>query len=122
MIEITAHGATRKAPAPTLYEATLNTQLKSGERNALGRLMREPLPDKWSLNTEWEFGTPEEFYEWFNYLRGLTQIDFGMRFAAPTGRMETATFYISPISAKMLNLSRGNTGWWRNMKCTFVEV
>ena len=110
------------APAPILYEVTLNTQVKSAERNANGRLLREPLPDKWGIQMEWEFSTPEAHNSWFNILKGLTQEDFSVTFPAPTGQMVTSTFYISPISAKMLNFSRGNTGWWRTMKCAFVEV
>lgn len=122
-MNIIANGVTKLAPSSfTAYEAVLNTQQKSAERNAKGVLVREPLPDKWSLKLEWEFATPEEFYAWFSYIKGLTQINFTVSFPAPTGLVETATFYISPISSKMLSLSRGATGWWRTLGCSFIEV
>lgn len=122
MMTITHNGITKTVPAFTVYEVNLNPQQKSAERNANGRLIRETLPNKWSLKMEWEFGTPAEYYAWFNYLLGLTQVDFTVNFPAPTGGIERATFYISPISAKMLNFSKGTSGLWQNLKCSFVEV
>ncbi len=122
MITITKNGVVKQAPAPITYEATVNPQQKSAERNGNGKLVRETLPDKWSIQMEWQFGTPEEFYDWFNYVRGLTRINFTVTFPAPTGTIETSEFYVSPISAKMFNFSRGVAGWWKSMKCSFVEV
>lgn len=119
-INITVNGNT--APGPTAFEVTINPQQKSAERNGNGMLVRETLPDKWSISCEWEFGTPEEFYAWFNILKGLTRVNFPILFPAPTGNIETATFYISPISAKMINFSRGASGWWKTLKTSFVEV
>lgn len=121
-LQIVKDGVTTTAPASTAMDVTVNPQQKSAERNGNGKLVRETLPDKWGINLEWEFGTPEEFYTWFNYLRSLTRIYFDVKFAAPTGNVETANFYISPISAKMLTMSRGNAGWWKTLKCSFVEV
>lgn len=122
MITIVHNGVTTLAPAPTLYEVTYNTQVKSAERNANGRLVRETLPDKWNINQEWDFATPEQATAWFNFLKSLTRVDFVANFPAPTGQIEQATFYISPISARMINYSRGNAGWWKSLKCSFVEV
>ncbi|BBI32371.1 hypothetical protein [Cohnella abietis] len=122
MMTIVRNGVTKAAPPHSLYEAILNPQQKSAERNGNGRLNRETLPDKWSINQEWEFATPQEFYDWFNYLKSLTRIDFTANFPAPTGRIETAIFYVAPISAKMINYSRGAGGWWKTLKCNFVEV
>lgn len=122
MMEIDLNGVVKKVPAFTVYEASVNPQQKSAERNGNGKLIRETLPDKWSIKMEWEFSTPEEFYAWFNYLKGLTRVDFTVRFPAPTGNIESAVFYLSPVSARMINLSRGASGWWKNLKCSFVEV
>ena len=122
MMTLVKSGITINVPAFTVFEATLNTQVKSAERNGDGMLLRETLPDKWSLQMEWEFKTPEEFYAWFNVLKDLTRVNFVVNFPAPTGKVEKATFYVSPISAKMLNFSRGVSGWWKTMKCNFVEV
>lgn len=122
MMKITHNGSTKDVPAFTSYEITVNPQQKSAERNGNGQLVRDTLPDKWSIQMEWEFGTPEEFYAWFNYLRGLTRVYFQVSFPAPTGRIEQAQMYVSPISAKMLNFSRGRAGWWKTLKCSFVEV
>jgi len=110
------------APGPTVFNATVNPQQKSAERNGNGTLIRETLPDKWSIDCEWEFGTPQEFYNWFNTLRTLTRINFPVSFPAPSGVIETATFYISPISCTMINFAVGASGWWKPMKCSFVEV
>lgn len=122
MMKITYGGVTKEAPAFVSYDVTYNPQQKSAERNANGKLNRDTLPDKWVINAEWEFGDPEELTEWFNFLKGLTRVDFVVEFPAPTGKIETATMYISPISAKLLNFSRGQAGWWKTMKCSFVEV
>lgn len=121
-ITLTKAGVARVAPAPTVLEVTINPQQKSAERNGNGKLVRETLPDKWSMQLEWEFGTPAEFYDWFVYLKGLTRVNFLVNFPAPTGIQEQAEFYISPISSKMLNFSRGATGWWKTLKCSFIEV
>lgn len=112
----------RKAPAFIAYDVDLEPQQKSAERNGGGSLMRETLPDKWKIKMEWEFATPEDFSEWFNFLKSLTRVYFMVDFPAPTGKIERAQFYISPISAKMINFSRGTAGWWKTMKCNFVEV
>ncbi len=122
MMSVVVNGVTTNVPATTVFEASLNPQQKSAERNGNGKLIRETLPDKWSLKMEWQFGTPQEFYDWFNYLKTLTRIDFTVNFPAPTGNIEQAVFYISPISATMLNYSRGQAGWWKSLKCNFVEV
>jgi hypothetical protein len=122
MMTIVLHSVTTAAPAFTVYEVSLNPQQKSAERNGNGTLVREPLPSKWSIQMEWEFGTPEQFYAWFNYLRTLVQENFTVNFPAPTGNIEQAVFYVSPISARMLNFSRGSAGWWKTLKCSFVEV
>ena len=122
MIKITVDGVEKSVPAPTVFEAVLNPQQKTAERNANGRLMRETLPNKWSLSLEWEFNTPQEHYEWFAYLETLTRIDFLVQFPSPAGVMKQAEFYVSPISAKMINYSRGPAGWWKNLKCAFIEV
>ncbi|MCX7924126.1 MAG: hypothetical protein N3B21_19275 [Clostridia bacterium] len=119
---ITYNSVVTNIPAPTVLEVTVNPQQKSAERNGNGRLVRDTLPDKWSVKCEWEFGTPEEFYSWFSFLKTLTRVDFDVYFPAPTGNMETATMYISPISAKLLNYSRGTSGWWKTLTCSFVEV
>jgi hypothetical protein len=122
MISITANGITRQVPAPAVYEVTFNPQQSSAERNGNGKLVRQTLPDKWSLQLEWRFKTPQESYDWFAYLKTLTRIDFSVTFPTPAGTIDTATFYISPISAKMLSFSGGVAGNWKDMKCTFVEV
>lgn len=122
MMKIYKGGVATPVPAFTNFEVTLNTQQKFAERNGNGELVREPLPDKWSLRCEWEFGTPQEYYSWFSFLKTLTKINFDIEFPAPTGEMIRATFYISPISAIMLNFSGGTTGRWKTLKCTFVEV
>ena len=122
MMKMVVGGVETSAPAFTEYEVTFNPQQKSAERNGNGKLIRETLPDKWSLQMTWEFSTPEAFYAWFSYLKALTQIDFTVKFPAPTGAIEESIFYVSPISARMLNFSRGTSGWWKSLKCTFVEV
>lgn len=123
MMTITKGGVQTVVPSCwTVMEPVLNTQVKAAERNGNGRMNRETLPNKWSIQMEWEFSTPEEYYAWFNYLASLTRVDFTVHFPAPTGRMEEAEMYISPISARMLNMSRGATGWWKTLKCSFVEV
>ncbi|MGF7050419.1 hypothetical protein J2T13_004957 [Paenibacillus sp. DS2015] len=122
MMKVTNGGETKKIPAFTSYEVTVQPQQKSAERNGNGKLVRETLPDKWAIQMEWEFGTPEEFYIMFNFLKGLTRVDFNVSFPAPTGKIESGVFYISPISAKLLNFSRGASGWWKTLKCSFVEV
>jgi len=119
---IKVNGVVKKIPPFTALDATLNPQQKSAERNGNGRLVRETLPDKWTLQMEWEFKTPEAYYEWFNFLASLTRVDFEVCFPAPTGQMETKTMYISPISAKLINFSKGTSGWWKTLKCSFVEV
>lgn len=119
---ITVATTVTTAPASTVMEITVNPQQKSAERNGNGKLVRETLPDKWGINLEWEFATPAEYYAWFNYLKSLTRINFIVNFPAPTGNIEQAEFYISPISTKLLNFSRGTTGWWKTLKCSFVEV
>lgn len=110
------------APAPVSFEVSLNTQVKSAERNGNGRLVRETLPDKWSIQLEWEFPTPEAHNSWFSHLKTLTREDFSVTFPSPTGQMLTISCYISPISANIINYSRGAAGWWKTMKCSFVEV
>lgn len=122
MMTITYNGITKIIPAFTVFTASLNPQQKSAERNSNGKLLRETLPDKWTLSAEWELSTPEEYYALFNYLKGLTRVDFIVNFPAPTGSIEQATFYISPIAAKMMNFSRGLAGTWKNLKCSFIEV
>lgn len=119
---VSYNGVTKNIPAFISFDVTVQPQQKSAERNSNGRLIRETLPDKWKLEMEWQFKTPEEHYDWFNYVKSLTRVDFDVTFPAPTGAMETATFYVSPITSKMLNFSRGTGGWWKSMKCTFVEV
>ena len=101
----------------TVFEPTLNTQVKSAERNSDGRVLRETLPDKWTLSCEWEFPDETASKNWFNHLKSLTRVDFTLTFSAPTGTDVTSTFYISPITAKMITL-----GYYKNLKCTFVEV
>lgn len=110
------------APSPTVFEPTYNPQQKSAERNANGKIVRETLPDKWSINLEWEFSSPDDFYAWFNKLKSLTRINFNVTFPAPTGADITAEFYISPISARLMHFGVGATGWWKTMKCSFIEV
>lgn len=122
MIKVILEGIEKNVPAPTVFEAVLNPQQKTAERNANGRLMRETLPDKWSLTFEWKFSTPDEYYAWFAYLETLTRVDFFVRFPSPAGVMKQAEFYVSPISAKMINYSRGEAGWWDTLKCAFIEV
>ena len=122
MITVTVNGATTNAPAPSVLEVTLNTQVKSAERNGNGQLVRETLPNKWKLDMEWEFSVPADFYPWFNFLKSLTRVNFTVNFPAPTGNMEQATMYISPISAKLLFYYGGATGRWKTLKCSFVEV
>lgn len=122
MMTITHNGVTKNVPAFTVYDVVYNPQQKSAERNGNGKLSRETLPDKWSINTAWEFGSPQEYYDWFNFLKGLTRDYFIVNFPAPTGNIEQAEMYIAPISATMLNFSRGSSGWWKNLKCSFVEV
>lgn len=122
MMTITVAGAATSVPAFTVFEATINPQQKSAARNGNGRLVRETLPDKWTLTMEWEFSNPQQFYDWCKYLSDLTRVDFKVEFPAPTGEIITTTFYISPISARMINFSKGNAGWWQNLKCKFVEV
>lgn len=119
---ITANGVTMNMPPFTAFEATINPQQWTAERNGNGTLIRETLPDKWSLKIEWEFGTPEEFYAWCKYLSSLTRVDFGVHFPAPTGDWVTATMYVSPISARMLSFSRGKAGRWKTIACSFMEV
>lgn len=108
-------------PAPVVMDVTLNPQSKSAERNGNGRLVRETLPDKWSIQLEWKFGTYQEYYNLFKFLSTLTRVNFIVKFPAPTGEMLEREFYISPISAKMLNFT-GSAGMWKSMKCSFVEV
>lgn len=122
MIKIIYGGVTTNAPAPIEFDATLSPQQKTAERNGMGTLVRETLPDKWRIDLAWEFGDMQSFYNWFKFLSTLTRVYFDVQFPAPTGEILTKTFYISPISAKMINFSRGQAGWWKNMKCTFVEV
>ncbi len=122
MIRIGIDGVYRTVPSPTLFEAKLNPQQKTAERNNNGRLLRETLPDKWTLDFEWRFGSPADHYEWFKYLRNLTRLDFEVQFPSPEGEMETSTFYISPISSKMLSYKGGVAGSWETIKCSFVEV
>lgn len=122
MMTIIHNGAVKAVPACSVFEATLNPLQKTAERNGNGKMIRETLPDKWTLKMEWEFKTPQDFYEWFNYLKALTRVDFTVQFPAPTGNLETATFYISPISATMLSMRKGTSGMWKNLKCNFVEV
>ena len=109
-------------PAPITFEAVFNPVQRSAMRNGNGSLIREVLPDKWSLKYEWKFKTPEELYAWANVLKALTQINFTVVFPSPWGNSQTITAYISPISHKMLNYATGNTGNWREMSCEIVEV
>lgn len=122
MIDVTYNAVTTTLPATTEYEVSLNPQSKTAERNGNGRLVRETLPDKWAINMGWDFSTPEEFYDLFAYLKTLTRVDFLVDFPAPDGTTQSVECYISPISAKMINMSRGVSGWWKTLKCTFVEV
>jgi hypothetical protein len=122
MLTIIKSGVETVSPPCSVLEVTLNTLQRTAERTANGKLVRETLPDKWTLDMEWEFSTPDAYYAWFSYLKGLTRVDFTVRFPAPTGSMETAIMYISPISAKMLTRIRGDTGQWTTLKCSFVEV
>jgi hypothetical protein len=118
---ITVNSIATTVPVPSAFEATYNTQQKSAERDNEGKLHRETLPDKWTLKLEWVFDTPAASYAWFNYLKSITRLDFSVNFPAPTGNNEVATFYISPITAKLLYYM-STSGWWRTMSCTFVEV
>lgn len=109
-------------PASITFEATLNPVQRSAERNGNGTLIRETLPNKWSIKFEWKFATPEELYPWFAFLVTLMRVDFTVVFPAPTGNTETITCYISPVTAKMLNYAQGTVGNWREMTATIVEV
>lgn len=120
--KITKNTVDKNIPPFVKMEVTFNPQQKSAQRTAAGKMAREVSTDKWKIDCEWEFSTPEEFYDWFNYLKGLTKINFNVTFPAPTGNMETAEFYIAPISATLLNYSRGTSGWWKTLKTSFVEV
>lgn len=123
MIEIEYNGTIWQMPAPDVFEPIYNTQVKSAQRNSNGSVVRETLPDKWTLDFLWTaFQDPNDFYEWFNVLKSLTRVDFLVRFPAPTGAEVESTFYISPISAKMLKFSGGTGGTFTNLKCKFVEV
>lgn len=122
MLTIIKGGVETVSPPCSVLEVTYNTLQRTAERTANGKLVRETLPDKWTLDMEWEFATPADYYAWFVYLKGLTRINFDVRFPAPTGAMESANMYVSPISAKMLTYTRGDTGIWTTLKCSFVEV
>lgn len=122
MIKIIVDGVTKNVPPPAVFEPVLNPLQLTADRNANGRMLRQTLPDKWSLVFEWEFTTPQEFYAWFAYLKTLTRIDFIVRFPSPAGTTEQAEFYISPISARMLSFHGGTAGQWKALKCTFIEV
>jgi hypothetical protein len=107
----------------TVYEPTLNTQVKSATRNANGTLIRETLPNKWSLKIELDFGCDyTSYHTWFNILVALTRYNFSVSFPAPTGVVETATFYLSPVSAKLIDFNKGVTGWWKTISFELVEV
>ena len=114
-------GVTTDIPAPSVFNAVLNTLQKSAERNSNGTIIRETLPNKWSLELQWEFQNPQDSYDWFTFLMSLTRVDFVVNFPAPTGNIEQATCYISPISATMLGFYAANAGWWKTVKCNFVE-
>ncbi len=122
MITITFDSVVTNVPSPSSYDIAIQPQQKVAERNSNGKLTRETLPDKWVINLSWEFKDPDDFYEWFNYLKTLTREYFIIDFTAPTGNIEQIEAYVSPLSAKMINMSRGTAGWWQNLSCTFVEV
>jgi len=121
MSQLTVNG-TNLGDSINAYLATLNPQQRTAERNGNGALVRETLPDKWKVDVEWKFDKPQSYYDRFNFLKTLTRINFTVQFAAPTGAIETATMYISPISANMLQFNWGAAGMWDKLKTSFVEV
>jgi len=123
MITVTVNSIATVLPSTVSYKATLNTQARSAERNANGKLVREVLPNKWSVKMEWDIKEDvQKYYDLFAYLETLTLINFDVSFPAPDGTYRTAEMYVAPLAAELLNLSQGASGWWDSLSTTFVEV